>query len=140
MYTPYASVTSSNTNISMLIETMLNRDDFNPFLDWVGIRTGQYDYSVFYNIDEVGHCLRIRYYGVSEGYNIVYYLTFSEEFNFSYYRGNYTIAGNTEDSLASSSYRAFYYQSIVVYLLPLIAVLLGFFVFRIRKRSGGIKL
>lgn len=135
-YTPYASVTSTTGNISMLIETMLNQEDFNVFLDWVGIRTGQYDYSVFYNIDN-GNCVRLRYYGVTNGYNVDYYYSKTTESNFSYNRGSYTIAGNTQDSLASSSYQAAYYQKIMVFSVPFILVVLLFFVFRIRKRQGG---
>lgn len=136
-YTPYSSVSASTSNISMLIETMLNQSDFNVFQDWIGIRTGQYDFSVFYNIAD-GSCVRLRYYGVSNGYNVDYYFSKTVESNFSYYRGNYTIVGNTEDSLASSSYRSAFYQQIVVYTVPFILVVLLFFVFRIRKRQGGI--
>lgn len=138
-YSPYASVTSSTSNISMLIETMLNQSDFDVFKDWIGIRTGQYDYSVFYNIDN-GNCVRLRYYGVTSGYNVEYYLSKTIESNFSYDRGSYTIAGNTQDSLASSSYRSAYYQTILIYTVPFILIVLLFFVFRIRKRQGGLSL
>lgn len=135
-YTPYASVTASTGNIQMLINTMLNQIDFDPFKDWVGICTGQYDFSVFYNIDN-GDVVRLRYYGVQHGYNIDYYYSKTIESNFSYYRGNYTIAGNTQDSLASPEYIEYYSNNIVNLSLPFILVLFIFFVFRIRKNHRG---
>ena len=87
-YQAYSSVTPSNGNISMLYETMFNQTDYDPSLDWVGIRTGQYDYSVFYNIDD-GNCVRLRYYGVQNGYNIDYYYSKTNETSFSYSRVTY---------------------------------------------------
>lgn len=135
-YTPYASVTSTTANIKLLVDTMLNQDDFDPFKDWVGIRSGQYDYSVFYNIDN-GNVIRLRYYGVQNGYNIDYYFSKTIESNFSYDRGSYTIVGNTLDSLASSDYQNYYSRNIVNLCVPFILVIFLFFVFRIRKRKGG---
>lgn len=135
-YTPYGSVTASTSNIQLLISTMLNQSDFDSFKDWVGIRTGQYDYSVFYNIDD-GNVVRLRYYGVQSGASIVYYYSKTIESNFSYYRGNYTIVGNTEDSLASSEYQQYYSQHIVNLSLPFLLILFIFFVFRIRKSHRG---
>lgn len=136
-YTPYASVTTSTANIQLLISTMLNQSDFDPFKDWVGIRTGQYDYSVFYNIDDGDNVVRLRYYGVQNGYNIDYYYSKTIESNFSYYRGNYTVVGNTEDSLASADFQNFYNRNIVNLSLPFILIVFLFFVFRIRKSHRG---
>ena len=138
-YQAYSSVTPSNGNISLLYETMFNQQDYDPKLDWVGIRTGQYDYSVFYNIDN-GSAVRLRYYGVQNGYNIDYYYSKTPETNFSYSRGSYTIVGNTEDSLSCSEYRDDFYQKIMTWSVPFILVVVIFFVFRIRKRSGGVRL
>ena len=138
-YQAFSSVTPSNGNISMLYETMFNQTDYVPSLDWVGIRTGQYDYSVFYNIED-GNCVRLRYYGVQNGYNVDYYYSKTNETSFSYTRGIYTIVGNTEDSLSCSEYRDDFYQKIMTWSVPFILVVVIFFVFRIRKRSGGIRL
>lgn len=137
-YTPYASVTPSTSNISMLIQTMINQSDFDPFKDWIAMRNDQYDYSVFYNIDN-GHVIRLRYYGVQSGVNIIYYYSKTQESNFSYNRGNYTIVGNTEDSLSSEIYNQFVYQNVISIVLPFLLVLFIFFVFRIHKRNGGIR-
>ena len=123
----------------MLIETMFNQDDFNPFEDWIGIRTGQYDYSVFYNIKD-GTADRIRYYGTNTGYNTEYQLIKSVENNFSYTIGTYTIVGSTSDSLGSSAYRQYYYQWIIILSVPAILITVLFFVFRIRKGKNGISL
>lgn len=139
-YTAYASVTASTSNINMLIETMFNQEDFNPFEDWIGIRTGQYDYSVFYNIDNDGNAQRLRYYGISSGYNIDYTLQKSYETNFTYSIGTYTITGSTPDSLGASSYRQKLYQTILTYSVPAILIVFLFFVFRIRKGKTGISL
>lgn len=135
-YTPYASVTASTSNIQLLISTMLNQSDFDSFKDWVAIRTAQYDYSVFYNIVD-GRCVRLRYYGVGNGYNIDYYYSKTIESDFSYYRGNFTVVGNTEDSLASPDYQQYYSQHIVNLSLPFLLILFIFFVFRIRKSHRG---
>lgn len=135
-YTPYSSVTSSTANIQLLINTMLNQSDFDSFKDWVGMRTGQYDYSVFYNIDQ-GEVVRLRYYGVQSGGSLVYYYSKTIENNFSYYRGNYTIVGNTEDSLASADYQDYYSRNIVNLCLPFLLIIVLFFVFRIRKSHRG---
>lgn len=141
-YTPYSSVTASTANISILINTLCNQSDFDPFEDWIGIRTGQYDYSIFYNIDDNGNAVRLRYYGVqTSGYNIEYYFSKSVESNFSFYRGNYTIVGNIEDSLASPDFQDYFNHHIVNLCFPFILVAFLFFVFRIRKsHRGGLSL
>lgn len=133
-YTPYASVTASTSNISMLTETMYNQSDFDPFKDWVGIRTGQYDYSIFYNIDN-GSCTRLRYYGITNNYNTDWYLSKTVESNFSYNRGNFTVVGNTEDCLGVSSYREFFFQNILIISVPAILIVSLLFCFRVRKRG-----
>lgn len=138
-YTAYASVTSSTSNISMLIETMYNQSDFNSFQDWIGIRTGQYDYSVFYNIVD-GNAKRIRYYGINSGYATDWSLSFSSESNFSYTTNGYTIVGSVSDSLGSSSFRDYHSNFISSVCVTGIFVVLLFFVFRIRKAKRSISI
>lgn len=137
-YTPYASVTSSTSNINMLMETMFNQTDFNPFQDWIGIRTGQYDYSVFYNIHD-GYARRIRYYGQTSGYNTDWYLTFSEDRNFTYDTNGFTIVGSTPDSLGSASYRTYFADHILYLTVPAILIVLLFSIFRFRKSKRGVR-
>lgn len=138
-YTAYSSVTPTTTNINNLINMMINQSDFDLFKDWIGIRTDQYDYSVFYNIDN-GKAIRLRYYGIQNGYNIDYYYSKTNESNFSYNQNYYSIAGNVNNSLASSDYNNYLYQFILKISSVFIVVLFIFFIFKIKKRSNGISL
>lgn len=136
-YSAYSSVTASTSQINILIQSMLNQPDFNPFDDWIGIRTSDYDYSVFYNIKD-SSAVRLRYYATSSGYNTVWHFAKSEDNNFSFDRGEYTIVGNISDSLGSDSFREYLSHFMLSSCLPLSCVLLIFFIFRIKKRRGDI--
>lgn len=118
---------------------MFNQPDFNPFMDWIGIRSGEYEYNVFFNIKN-GQCRRLRYYGVQSGYQTTWYYQILDETNFSYSKGNYTITGNTADALGSSAYRSYLHNYIFKLTVPFILVLFIFFVFRVRKRGRGVNL
>ena len=138
-FTAYGSITPSNQNIDNLINWMLNQEDFDLFKDWIGIRTDQNDYSVFYNIEN-GSAVRLRYYGVQNGYTIDYYYAKSIDNNFNYYPGRFSIVGNVDNSISSSTYNSYFYYLVSKIAVCFILVLFIFFVFRIRKRFRGISL
>lgn len=136
-FSAYGSITPSTSQISALIDSMYNQSDFDPFKDFIGIRTGDYDYSIFYNIEN-GSAQRLRYYGVVQGYSTTWYFSKSDISNFSYDRGNYSIIGNTDDSLGIPSYYTFYHTFIISISVLLLTITFLFFVFRIRKGKGSL--
>ena len=91
-YNAYASVTENTSQISILLSTMYNQNDFSQYMNFVALRTGDQDYSVFYNIDDDNSCKRIRYYGTQSGYSTIWHLEKTDESNFNYFTNNYTVA------------------------------------------------
>lgn len=140
-YSVYSSVSPSTSQVTLLINTAINQKDFSVFKDWICFRTGDYDYSLFYNIDSSsGTARRIRYYATQSGYNNIWHLTFNDESNFSYYSNNYTIVGNISDSLGSELYNNYKQNVIFQMVVPAILMTLLFFVFRIRKGRRDFKI
>lgn len=139
-YSVYSSVTPSTSQISILINTLQNQPDLKPFLHWVAFRTGDYDYSLFYNIKDDGSALRLRYYATSSGYNTVWHLVKSSENNFSYYSNNYTVVGTDINTLGSDSYQQFVFRYILKISVPFILILFIFFIFRIKRRGREVRL
>lgn len=137
-YSLYSSVTASTSQISLLIDSMHNQRDYNPFRNWVAFRTDQNDYSLFYNIKDDRSAIRLRYYATNNGYTTVWHFTKTNETNFAYNPNEYTYAGNISGSLGSQNDSDFLHNFIFKFTVPFILVLFIFFIFRVKKRSRGV--
>lgn len=138
-FSAYSSVTENSSQISILLQYLFNQEDFDCFKDFVALRTGDYDYSLFYNI-EGGNARRLRYYATSSGYNTIWHATISDVSNFSFNSGNYTVVGNVDNSLGSSLYQDYCNRYILKICIPFILVILIFFVWKIKHRNKELKI
>lgn len=139
-YDVYGSVTENTSQIQVLINALLNDPAFNIFSNWQAARVGDYDYYLWFNINDDGECSYYRYHGLQSGYNVSYVLERGEAADFVLQRIQYTTVGNTFGDLSSSIYRSFVFQLVLKYSIVFIVLLCGFYVFRIHKRNGGIAL
>ena len=137
--TPYASITESSSQVTILLDALYNDPEFSVFSNFLIIRTGDLEYCAYFNIEEGNSSASVyRYYAVQSGYNQQWYLDRQDINNFSYNPNQYLVVGNSFGSLNPSSYRLYVYQFISKTSLTLLMFVIPFFVFRIRKRSGGI--
>lgn len=135
--TPYGGVTENTSQVVILLGVLYNDPSFDFFQDFLVLRVGEYDYYCYFNIDG-SSAHYYRYYATSSGYNSTWNLTSGYTSDFSFDQNGYTVVGNISSSLSPASYRSLFYQSILQYCVPFIALIFGFFVFRIRK--GGVSL
>ena len=130
----YGNVTESTSQIKVLTDLVFNSSDFDLYGKWAAARTGEYEYTVFYNIKDQAADY-YRYSASGSGYNSIWTLTSGHTDSYSLQKNGYTVVGNIPGSLRVSTYKSDVFQSILKYTLVLLAVVLIFSVFRIRKTA-----
>ena len=134
-YTPYASVTPSQSQVAVLTDALSNEVAFSSRLPWVCLRVGEYDYRLLYNIRSDGSAMQLRYYASGSGYTLTWHLTRASVSDVDIVRNDFVVVGNGAGDLASESVRTIGHQKDISVLVVLLVVLALFFVFRVRKRS-----
>lgn len=136
-YTLYGSVTDTTSQINVLIGILQNQTDFKIGYQYLAARIGEYDYRLFYGEDLTDDFLYIDYsrYNTSQ-YNYEWRLSYGSGSNLNIVSNNYTYVSNTPGGIYKSIEQNIYYKW-AVYIIPLIAILLIFYLFR---PSKGVRL
>lgn len=130
-YTPYQGLTDSSSQASLLYGYYRNLDTFSYDDEFIIMRSGQYDYYLFYGDLSSDSVFYISYRGNTQsGYNTVYEISMGLEDNFSYVLNEYSVVGNIPGTIAYSEH----YSSFTDFTIQIVAfsllILFIFYVFR----------
>lgn len=131
-YTPYQGLTDTSSQASLLYGYYRNLDTFSYDDEFIIMRSGQYDYYLFYSDDLSDSIVNyISYRGSNQsGYGTVYDVSMGVENNFRYVLNEYSVVGNVPGTVAYSNH----YSSFTDFTIQIAAysflILFIFFVFR----------
>ncbi|MBO5395383.1 MAG: hypothetical protein J6A97_00715 [Clostridia bacterium] len=130
-FTPYQGITNSSSQVSLLYGYYRNLDTFSYDDEFIIMRSGQYDYYLFYGDLSSDSVFYISYLGNTQsGYNTVYEISMGLEDNFSYVLNEYSVVGNIPGSIAySEHYSSFTDFTIQIAAFSLLIIFI-FYVFR----------
>ena len=129
-FSAYGSVSNSTSYVQTLVGYYMNSDEYKFTNDFIVIRTGQYQYDLFFGKELSG---TVKYYRLSaqtSGYNTEWIFSSGSVSNFSYSLGNYTAVGNVSGSITSSDYRSQRFYLLGEIFLVLIIILIALRLFR----------
>ena len=130
-FVPYSSLTDTSSQASLLFNYYRNLDTFSYDDDFLIMRSGQYEYYLFYGdltSDTVNY---ISYIGqTSSGYNTIWTIDIGVESNFSYVLNEYSVVGNIPGTAAYSDFYDSYNDFIVQVCIILICIFFIFYIFR----------
>lgn len=139
---PYGSITESTSQVKTLISLMLNSDDYFPLMHWFAVRTGEYEYYVFYNIDDLTESVvsadYYRMYANQGGYNITWNVEKDDTDNLVIpdFTSHYNCYVGSSDAMQYSDlFSSSFTDKIVFICLLFISLSVLLFVFRVNKRS-----
>lgn len=129
-YTPYGGITDSSSQANILYDYYRNLDSFDYNDEFLIMRSGQYDYFLFFAdslSDAAVNYISYTQEG-SSSYNSNYVLRIGIDSDFSYSLNDYTVVGNISGTGAYAEHYSAYNQ----FLLQIAAfVFLVFFIFSI---------
>lgn len=128
-YTVYGDISYNSSQAMNLYGYYMNSDDFNPFNEYQIARVSQYEYLLFYTNQSD---LKYIIYNTNSTYNDQNYVLYSTDSFLLSNPDNYTYISNLSDpnAIRSSQIETFNFQYICSYLLPIIAVIVIFSLFR----------
>lgn len=132
--TIYGSVSHNTSQVQILYNYVRNLDEFDPLANYVIARTGEYQYTMYYNIDmDSLKCDYVRYY---RGSNYDSNWLFSSGSNYDFnLNGDYALVGNLPGTISYSDNNTNIYQNVVIISVLFISILFLFFIFRVHKRG-----
>lgn len=130
-FTPYSGLTDSSSQASLLYGYYRNLDTFSYDNEFIIMRSGQYDYYLFYGDLSSGTVDYISYRGTTQsGYGTVYQIEYGVESNFNYVLNEYSVVGNIPGTVAYSNH----YSSFIDFTIQIasftLLILFIFYVFR----------
>lgn len=130
-YTPYQGLTDSSSQASLLYGYYRNLDNFSYDDEFIIMRSGQYDYYLFFGDLSSDKVNFISYTAnTSSGYNQIYEINFGIESNFNYVLNNYSVVGNVPGTVAYSEHNSNFTAFTIQIASYSSLILLIFFVFR----------
>lgn len=132
-YNAYGSVTSSSSQVSLLIGYYLNSPYYTSHNEYIVIRTGQYDYKLFTAEKLSGDDIHVFSY--SRGIDNEYHISESDISSFSYSLGSYTAVGNVSGTLYSYDYSRVTSERFTYFFLLFLIIILLFSIFRVRDHK-----
>lgn len=125
----YGDISYNSSQAMNLYSYYMNSDGFNPFNDYQIARVSQYEYLLMYTDQTELHYILYNTYGQYTGQVFIEYEVDSFSLNNP---NNYTYISNMKDpnAIRSSTIEQYNFQYVCTYLLPIIAVILLFSMFR----------
>lgn len=127
-YTPYGGITDSSSQSNILYDYYRNLDTFDYNDEFLIMRSGQYEYYLFYS-DSLADTV-VNYISYTSGgqYNSTYVINLGVDSNFRYNLNEYTVVGNIPGTGAYAEHYSSYHQ----FLIQIASfVFLVFFIFSI---------
>lgn len=127
-YTPYGGITDSSSQANILYDYYRNLDTFDYNDEFLIMRSGQYEYYLFYS-DSLSDTV-VNYISYTSGgqYNSTYVINLGVDSNFKYNLNEYTVVGNIPGTGAYAEHYSAYHQ----FLIQIVAfVFVLFFIFSI---------
>lgn len=130
-YTPYQGLTDSSSQASLLYGYYRNLDTFSYDNEFIIMRSGQYDYYLFYGDLSSGTVDYISYRGTTQsGYGTVYQIEYGVESNFNYVLNEYSVVGNIPGTVGYSNYYNGFSDFTIQIAAFTLLILFIFFIFR----------
>lgn len=108
MINPYSSITNNSTQVQILYGVYANSPEFNPMNDFVIVRTGEYEYTLYYGIDlksGTKSAKYIQYYrSGNSSVNYIYKIRKGISNNFSLNTETYLSVGTIENTIQLIDY------------------------------------
>lgn len=125
----YGDISYNSSQAMNLYSYYMNSDGFNPFNDYQIARISQYEYLLFYTDQSELNYIIYNTNGQYNGQAFVEYTTDSFQLRNN---DNYTYISNIQDpnAIRSSTIETYNFQYVCTYLLPIIAVIVLFSLFR----------
>lgn len=128
----YAGVSDSDQIVKNLIGIYQNDNSYDPFNEYVVLRSGQYEYYVFFGKDLSDDYRYYRYYGTQNGYNTVWQIDTGTGNNLRIDSHGYLYVGNTQGAINSEKETSNKYLYVIMSVAILIAIVVIFKTFRQR--------
>lgn len=129
----YANLDDSNTSCNILIDAMYNDPKYDPYNQYAVMRTGEYEYRVYFGDDLSGSNL-VYYQYVPAQYQIPASISRGTANSLTINRHGYYFVGNVEGSLSSA--QAENYKTGVIISMAAIAILFVILFVRFRHSEG----
>lgn len=131
-YTPYQGLTDSSSQASLLYGYYRNLDSFSYDNEFIIMRSGQYEYYLFYAEDLSSDTVNyISYTGsTSSGYNTVWSVSVGVENNFSYVLNEYSVVGNIPGTVSYSDHYSGFVDLTIQIAAYAFLLFFIFFIFR----------
>ena len=130
-YIPYQGLTDTSSQASLLYGYYRNLDNFSYDDEFIIMRSGQYEYYLFFgdlSSDKVNY---ISYTAnSSSGYNQTYEINIGIESNFHFVLNNYSVVGNIPGTVAYSDHNSSFTDFTIQIAAYCSLILFIFFVFR----------
>lgn len=131
----YANLDDSNTNCNILIDAMYNDPKYDPYNQYAVMRTGEYEYRVYFGEDLNGSEL-VYYQFVPAQYQTPATLSRGTASSLTINRRGYYFVGNVDGALSSSQAENYKVGAIITIAAIIIVFLL---LFRTFRKSEGRK-
>lgn len=130
-YTPYQGISDTSSQASLLYGYYRNLDTFSYDDEFIIMRSGQYEYYLFYADDLSSSTVNyISYIGTTNNYNTTYEISFGIENNFQYILNNYSVVGNVPGTVSISEHFSSYNSFLINQAVYVIIMFLVFYIFR----------
>lgn len=131
-FIPYQGLTDSSSQASLLYGYYRNLDSFSYDNEFIIMRSGQYEYYLFYAEDLSSDTVNyISYTGsTSSGYNTVWSVSVGVENNFSYLLNEYSVVGNIPGTVSYSDYYSGFFDFTIQIAAYAFLLFFIFFIFR----------
>lgn len=135
-FMPYSGLTDTSSQVSLLYGYYRNLDTFSFDDEFIIMRSGQYEYYLFYSYDLSNSTVNyISYIGTSSNYNTVYEISVGVENNFSYILNNYSVVGNVPGTVSLSDHYNSNNSFLSVQAVYIILIFFLFYIFRSNFRE-----
>lgn len=131
-FIPYQGLTDSSSQASLLYGYYRNLDSFSYDNEFIIMRSGQYEYYLFYAEDLSSDSVNyISYTGTtSSGYNTVWSVSVGVENNFSYVLNEYSVVGNIPGTVSYSDHYSGFIDLTIQIAAYAFLLFFIFFIFR----------
>lgn len=137
---PYGSLTTTSSQVPILYGYYVNSEYYNPFYDYVIIRTGEYEYTLYYGRNlEIGtsDANYIQYYRTGSTSNYIYKFRTGHVNDFSVSTDTYTSVGTIKNTISNPQYTQIRDTSVIMMIIT--AILITVTIFKLRGSFNVIR-
>lgn len=129
-YTPYSSITDSSSQANILYDYYRNLDTFDYNDEFLIMRSGQYDYYLFFSDSLSDKTVNYISYTSGGQYNNTYVINLGVDSNFRYSLNENTVVGNIPGTGAYAEHYSSYHQFLIQVAAFVFLVMFAFSLFR----------